>query len=252
MKSKIIWVIIIIVILLIGGIFAWQIVSKKSGEGGQCQTDKNCESGLKCIMNICSSGQVGSVCLSKTDCKSGFCVENKCTEGSAGSPCQSKEDCLTHFCVNRKCTEGKEGDACISYNDCDGLLCVNSVCSKFSEKPDQVMFNEYFTRLRLGTVTEWPKEGPPPFQETNIFKLGDQLCLDATVLKDVSPEGEIYNPYEEVVVVPRMAGGPGLKKGGNIGCSSMPPELSAGKKYEYKIYVGDTLVAVLPFEVIEK
>jgi hypothetical protein len=97
MKSKTIWVIIIIVILLIGGIFAWQIVSKKSGEGGQCQTDKNCESGLKCIMNICSSGQVGSVCLSKTDCKSGFCVENKCTEGSAGSPCQSKEDCLTHF-----------------------------------------------------------------------------------------------------------------------------------------------------------
>jgi hypothetical protein len=32
----------------------------------------------------------------------------------------------------------------------------------------------------------------------------------------------------------------------------MPSELSAGKKYEYKIYVGNTLVAVLPFEVIEK
>ena len=227
MKSNTIWVIAIVVILVIGGIFAWQAVSKKSGEGGQCKTDKNCEAGLKCIMNICSSGGVGSVCLNKADCKSGFCV-------------------------NQKCTEGKEGDPCISYKDCNGLLCVNSVCSKFSEKPDQAMFKEYFSVLRLGKVTEWPKEGPPIFQETNIFKLGDQICLDATVLKDVKPEAEIYNPYEEVVVVPRMAGGPGFKKGGNIGCSSMPSELSAGKKYEYKVYVGDTLVAVLPFEVIEK
>jgi hypothetical protein len=227
MKSNTIWAIVIVVILVIGGIFVWQTVSKKSGEGGQCKTDKNCEAGLKCIMNICSSGRTGSVCLSKADCKSGFCV-------------------------NQKCTEGKEGDPCISYNDCNGLLCVNSVCSEFSEKPDQAMFKEYFSVLRLGKVTEWLKEGPPKFQETNIFKLGEQICLDATVLKDVKPEGEIYNPYEEVVVVPRMAGGPGLKKGGNIGCSSMPAELSAGKKYEYKVYIGNTLVAVLPFEVIEK
>ena len=252
MKLNTILVIVIVVILAIGGIFVWKIDFEKSDEGYQCKADKNCKAGLKCIMNICASGKIGSVCLSKADCKSGFCVENKCTEGSVGSPCQSKEDCLTRFCVNQKCTQGKEGDPCISYNDCDGLLCVNSACSKFSEKPNQAIFKEYFSVLRLGTVKEWPKEGPPPFQETNIFKLGEQICLDATVLKDVSPQAEIYNPYEEVVVVPRMAGGPGFRKGGNIGCSSMPSELSAGKKYEYKIYVGNTLVAVLPFEVIEK
>jgi len=220
-------ILIIVLIILVLGFLGWQFLLKKSAEGESCKSISDCQAGLKCVMNICSSGQIGSVCLTKTDCQSGFCV-------------------------NQKCTEGKEGDPCISYNDCDGFLCIDSVCSKFSEKPDQVIFKEYFARLRLGTVKEWPKEGPPLFQETNIFKLDDQICLDATVLKDVSPEGEIYNPYEEVVVVPRMSGGPGFKKGGNIGCTSMPPELSAGKKYEYKIYIGNTLVAVLPFEVVEK
>jgi len=226
MKKPFIVPIIILVILALG-FLGWQFLTKKSAEGGPCKTEKNCQEGLKCVNNVCSSGKAGSVCLTKADC-------------------------LTQFCVNEKCTEGKEGDSCISYNDCDEILCINSVCSEFSEKPDKAMFKEYFTRLRLGTVTEWPKEGPPPFQETNLFKLGDQFCTDATVLKDVSLQGEIYDPYEEAVVMPRMSGGPSFKQGGNIGCSSLPSELSAGKKYEYKIYIGDTLVAVLPFKVIEK
>jgi len=101
----------------------------------------------------------------------------------------------------------------------------------------------------LGTVTSWPKEGPPPFQETSVFKLSDQFCTEGQVLKDVSPQGEIYDPYEEMIVVPKMSGGPTLKKGGFVGCSGFSPEISAGKKYEYKIYIGDILVAVLPFEI---
>ncbi len=216
-------ILILVAVALIVGVFAFQFLAKKNTEGEACKVDKDCQTGLKCVTNVCSSGK-------------------------AGSPCLKKEDCQTPFCVNKKCTEGKEGDPCLTFNDCGNLLCVNSICAKYSEKPNEEVFKEYFSRLRLGMVTEWPKEGPPPFQETNVFELGERFCTEGTVLKEVTLEGAIYDPYEEILVVPKRDAGPSLKPGGFTGCSNLPSELSAGKKYEYKIYIGDTLVAILPFE----
>ncbi|MCX6765942.1 MAG: hypothetical protein NT136_03210 [Candidatus Moranbacteria bacterium] len=51
-----------------------------SVEGGNCTTNTNCETGLKCISNKCSSGKVGSVCATYKDCNTGlYCVKSVCS-----------------------------------------------------------------------------------------------------------------------------------------------------------------------------
>jgi len=91
MKKSFIIPIIILVILALG-FLGWQSLSKKSAEDESCKSEKNCQTGLKCINNICSSGKAGSVCLSKADCFTSFCVEGKCTDGKKGDACATKAD----------------------------------------------------------------------------------------------------------------------------------------------------------------
>jgi hypothetical protein len=207
MKKNLIFILggVVILILLILGIFGWQVLVKK---------------------------------------------------GKPGSFCKNKEDCETKFCVKGRCTEGKEGDPCLSHQDCNDLICVNSVCSRFSEKPNQEVFQEYFdTRLnfRLLKVEEWPKEGPPKLQPTENFKLGDQICLEATLKKETKELGsEIYDPYEGKVMGPMGREKLPLVFGTNVFCFGLPLQLSVGKRYEYKVYVGQTLVAILPLKIVEK
>lgn len=51
-----------------------------SVEGENCTIDANCETGLKCISNKCSSGKVGSVCATYKDCNTGlYCVKSVCS-----------------------------------------------------------------------------------------------------------------------------------------------------------------------------
>ncbi len=217
---------IVIIVILVASFLVWEFIFKKSVEGEACKVNEDCAEGFNCVMNVCSSGGPGSLC-------------------------STKDDCSTKFCVKNKCTEGKEGDPCNTLNDCDGTLCVNSVCSQFSEKSSEELFQEYFSSFYLGIVTE-PSEGNPSvFQEKNTFKLTDQFCVKAKVLKDVNIETEVYDLYEEVVVVPKISGGLNFTKGINVWCNDILSQLSVGKEYEYKVYIGDALVAILPFEITE-
>lgn len=51
-----------------------------STEGGTCSADANCQAGLKCIINKCSSGKVNSVCATYKDCNTGlYCVKSVCS-----------------------------------------------------------------------------------------------------------------------------------------------------------------------------
>ena len=49
-------------------------------EGQSCNTAQTCETGLKCINNVCSSGRIGSACSTYKDCSTGlFCIKSVCS-----------------------------------------------------------------------------------------------------------------------------------------------------------------------------
>jgi hypothetical protein len=51
-----------------------------NAEGGACTADANCQTGLKCVSNKCSSGKVSSVCATYKDCNTGlYCVKSVCS-----------------------------------------------------------------------------------------------------------------------------------------------------------------------------
>jgi len=51
-----------------------------STEGGTCTADANCQTGLKCVSDKCSSGKVSSVCATYKDCNTGlYCVKSVCS-----------------------------------------------------------------------------------------------------------------------------------------------------------------------------
>lgn len=72
---------IIIIIILVLVFLGWQFLFKKNAEGGACKSENNCQTGLKCVSNTCSSGKTGSVCLTYKDCEKGlFCKTAVCSE----------------------------------------------------------------------------------------------------------------------------------------------------------------------------
>lgn len=157
MKSFL-WGLTIIIILAGLGFGGWYLFIKKSPEGGNCQSDTKCEQGLKCTNKTCSSGNVGSTCAQKLDCKSGFCVNNICTEG-------------------------KVSNACATYKDCEsGLLCTKSVCTV---KPD---YSKYFNKIVISKM----KPGSPPgsnnplIQTTNFVASTDAIEIDFMGVKSTT------------------------------------------------------------------
>lgn len=49
-------------------------------EGQSCSAAQTCETGLKCISNVCSSGKTGSACSTYKDCSTGlFCMKSVCS-----------------------------------------------------------------------------------------------------------------------------------------------------------------------------
>ena len=190
MKKSLIFVIVIIVILALG-FLGWRFLLKKSDEGGICKADKNCQEGLKCINNVCSSGKVGSVCRDKTDCLTPFCVEGKCTEGKRNDPCAAATDCSTNYCVSSVCTEGEKGDACLTYKDCQtGLLCQKGTCS------NPPSYSQYLSKIAISKM----KLGMPPGPDnipvpTTEFKTTDAIEIDLIGVKSTTI-GELY--YEAV------------------------------------------------------
>jgi hypothetical protein len=90
-------------------------------------------------------------------------------------------------------------------------------------------------------------KGPQDIQRNvTAFTAGDIFTLYGTVIQEVQISARYYNVATKESV---DAGGPPtpLKIGG-FGSSSTF-NLSSGK-YEYKVYVGDVLVGVFPFEVL--
>lgn len=49
-------------------------------EGEVCGGQTACQTGLKCINNVCSSGKIGSACATYKDCQSGLnCIKSVCS-----------------------------------------------------------------------------------------------------------------------------------------------------------------------------
>ncbi len=121
-----------------------------------------------------------------------------------------------------------------------------------SEQPDQQVFSEYFTEISLGTLPPGVNPGPPAGNPTpmTIFTPNDQFCTSMNIIKDVNVATGIYYP-QAMRWIRAKAVFPGVLRAGQsmIGCDGALVSSLVPGKYEYKIWVGDALVAVLPFEV---
>lgn len=189
--KKIIIAIFVIIILIVLGFGGWYFFLRKLPEGAVCKSIESCETGLKCVNQICSSGKSGSACVNKTDCLTPFCVEGKCAEGKRNDPCITKSDCLTDYCINGKCTEGKKDDACSTYKDCEkGLFCKKGVCS---EPPS---YSQYFNKIVISKMKLGIPPGPNNIPVTTTeFKTTDAIEIDFGGVKSTT-KGEAY--YEVI------------------------------------------------------
>lgn len=120
--------------------------------------------------------------------------------------------------------------------------------SELSEKPDEEAFKEYFSELGLGKL---PENGKLPMdlkKNDNIFVSNgkDQLVIYGNLLKDTKLSNAIYDVNAKTNIREKMEFPMVMKKGGFAG--SEPVTIPAGK-YEFKIWIGDRLVGVFPFEV---
>lgn len=192
MTTKVILPIALLIFLLgASGIGGWYLFLKKNPEGGSCKSDSRCESGLKCVSGVCSSGKAGSVCSQKADCQTEFCVNGKCTEGAKGDACTQKTECKTNFCVNGVCTEGKKEDACVTYRDCEKtLLCQKGVCTA---RPD---YTKYFTKIIVSKMKAGMPPGPNNIPTpTTTFTTKDAIEVDFRGVKSTT----VGSYYFEIV-----------------------------------------------------
>jgi len=110
-----------------------------------------------------------------------------------------------------------------------------------SEQPDMVTFHEYFSDISLGRL---PPGGEMPFdlqRNVSVFASDDNMQLCFTVIKEVQINVKNYNVA--------------TKQEWDLGSRLIKPVGFAQRftaspgKWEMRIYAGDVLVAVLPFEV---
>jgi hypothetical protein len=118
--------------------------------------------------------------------------------------------------------------------------------SSLSEQPDMAVYNKYFSDLGVGRV---PAGADSPInleRNVTLFKTTDQICLYGTIILECQLTSTMYDTATGKVV--DQGGLPKPMSGGFAGWEPMP--VPAGK-YEYKVYVGDALVGVFPFEVVD-
>jgi hypothetical protein len=240
-KSKV-WLWTVLIIIITGGLAfgSWYFFLKKSVEGGVCNSNSKCETGLTCANKVCSSGKAGSACESKDSCKTDYCVNNKCTEGKIADSCNTKTDCTTGYCANGKCTEGKLSDACSTYKDCtSGLYCKQGTCAT---PPD---YSKYFSKVVISKIKPGSGPGPNnPETVTDIFTTADALEIDFSGVKSTTI-GEYY--YEIVDStsgeISRSSKNEQALKftGQDIGTGTSLDNVSPGQ-YDLNIYFKDELV----------
>ncbi|MDD5146597.1 MAG: hypothetical protein PHN39_02555 [Candidatus Pacebacteria bacterium] len=123
------------------------------------------------------------------------------------------------------------------------------LAEELSEQPDQVKFDEYFTKAFLGRIPGGEQFNPAKVVKTKVFEQTDQFCTSLDIKKDI-PAGALsvatYDTANKEFVRPKSAFPQKLPGGNTMGCEGIM--LSAGK-YEQKIYVDDILAIVMPFEV---
>jgi hypothetical protein len=116
-----------------------------------------------------------------------------------------------------------------------------------SEQPDKATYQKYFSDMGLGKL---PAGGQLPLdlqQNANVFTQGDQIGVFLSVIQEVQVRTAIYDTEAKKVV--KEGGFPKSLTPSNY-AGAEPLTIPAGK-YEYKVYAGDVLVAVLPFEVLD-
>jgi hypothetical protein len=123
--------------------------------------------------------------------------------------------------------------------------------STLSEEPDRATFSIYFEDMGLGRLTGGGEVSQDLQFNVTVFAIGDQMVLYGNIIKECpQPRYEIYYVLADKAV---KRGGlsfptiePGFDAAGFISVDNL--DLPVGN-YEYKVYVGNTLVGVFPFEV---
>lgn len=122
-----------------------------------------------------------------------------------------------------------------------------------SEQPNKAKFDEYLGNVYLGKLALGMQVGGPgpnsPVKTAMFNKATDQFCTNMDIKKAI-PANSIgsatYDVASKTDIIPKSTFPMELKQGGSSGCQGVdvPPG-----KYEYKMYIDNVLVAVLPFEV---
>jgi hypothetical protein len=121
----------------------------------------------------------------------------------------------------------------------------STLAPALSEQPDKATYQKYFSELGIGKMPAEVKNSPMDLQkDVNVFTKGDQICLYGTIILECQVQSSVYDVAAKKVV--KSGGLPKPMTGGFAGWE--PLDLAVGK-YEYKVYVGDALVGVFPFEV---
>ncbi|MHB1336901.1 MAG: hypothetical protein ACYCXQ_13260 [Candidatus Humimicrobiaceae bacterium] len=119
---------------------------------------------------------------------------------------------------------------------------------QLSQQPNEIAFKEYFSELGLGKL---PENGSLPLdlkKGDNVFISNgkDHLVIYGNLLKDAKFSNGIYDVNAGKNIRGKAEFPMIIKKGGFAG--SEPVNIPSGL-YEYKIWIGDKLVGVFPFEV---
>jgi len=119
-----------------------------------------------------------------------------------------------------------------------------------SEQPNQGKFNEYFTAIYLAKLPAGAEFDPTKIIKTKAFTSGEQFCVNFDMKKQIPANtlsNAVYDVNAKQDIQPRMGAFPkALGPGNSIGCE---PLAQPTGKYEYKIYINNVLVSVLPFEI---
>jgi hypothetical protein len=130
-----------------------------------------------------------------------------------------------------------------SFGEVIGMLDIIVTETILSEQPDTAAFRKYFSELGIGKL---PAGGKLPLdlqKNASVFARDEKLFLYGSAIQDVT----IISRYYNIETKEEIDGGQFAQKAGGF-ASGGPLSLAPGK-YEYKVYVGDALVGVFPFEV---
>lgn len=114
-----------------------------------------------------------------------------------------------------------------------------------SEQPDTATFQKYFSEMGLGKMQADAKSPQDIQRNVAAFTAGDIFTLYGTVIQEVQISAKYYDAATKQSADAPAPPTP-LGVGGFASSSNFIPPVG---KYEFKVYVGDILVAVFPFEV---